>query len=125
MPEAKRRAAAIAVCSTMAGSFRRFIDLPEEADKIFDPVLGVETARIRQQPHLGPADPFFLVADRRPRLSERGAVSSETEHGQICGPESFHLFDEPPAALDQLFFGKLIGAGGRPRAKRGDSVAKF
>src|SRR5262245_36310276 len=119
-----RRMPVAAAAGDASGPPGRPAELGEETLEVRGLVVGVEPARVGQDPHGGGADGVRLSPEPGPRAAEGDAVRADAEEGDDARPVSPHLGGEAPPALDQLGRGQLVRRRGGPGDHVGDPVAE-
>src|SRR5215217_3755009 len=84
-------ATGLVVVVYVAQLLRGFFQFTKQTCESGGLVVCVEAARIRQHPEHRVSDPIFLPAYGCFRLIERGAVGSDSQHGQSAWAVTKHL----------------------------------
>jgi hypothetical protein len=92
---------------------RRHRGLPVGGCEAGGGCVRVATTGVRRQPQLGAADLPGLAPDDRQRLSERGSIGADTEHGDDSRLELPDPAGELAGAGGELGRGELLGAVAR------------
>src|SRR5438034_4623457 len=99
------------------------IKLPERRRKLWHLMIGIEPARLRQQPQPRRPQPLRLRTDHRARASERGAIGADPDHRHPLRPVALDLALEPPRARDELVRRQLGGRRGGAGHEIRDPIA--
>jgi release factor glutamine methyltransferase len=108
----------------IALSVRGLPQLGERRRQVAGAPVGVEAARIRQDPDAGVAEPIGPRADGGLALAEGRPVGGDAEHGQPSRLDPVDEREQDLAAVAQFGGGELIGPGGRARDDVGDAESE-
>src|SRR3954470_19382965 len=86
----------------------------EQLDELRQLVVGVEAARVREDPELGTAERLRLAADRGCRLAECRPERGDAEDGDDARRESLHRLPKPVRTRAKLVRRELGRGRGRP-----------
>ena len=91
------------------------MQLAEGGREFWHLMIGIEPARLWQEPQPGRPDPLGLRADHRFRPPERRAIRANPDYRDPFRPIPLHLPLEPPSTCDELLLAQF--GGGRSRAR--------
>ena len=97
---------------------------PKQLRELRGLVVGVQAARVREDPDPGRADRFILQSQFRFRSVERSPVGAHADDGQVARGVALHFAGEDLAAFDELRAGQLVGGGGGAGDDVGDADAE-
>jgi len=99
-------------------------ELAEEGYQFGQLVSRLQSARIGEQPHHRPREPFILTTHGGAGPGECGAVGAHAEKGDRSGPEGADLCFQLPRPPTKLVGGEFVRARGSPLHQVGDPDAE-